>query len=177
MSEQITIARPYAEAAFSFAKDQSKVNEWQMMLTFAAEVSQQSAIKSLMNSDIRAEAIATIFIDICEDQLDEYQKNFIRVVAENHRLSFLPEVLELYANYRQELDSTIEADLISASQLSSAQLEKISKAIEKKLNRKINLNTSIDSSLLSGFIVRAGDFVIDNSIKAQLTRLSLAVQS
>lgn len=177
MADLITIARPYAKAAFEFATEHNQVEEWQSMLTFTAEVSQDARIEDLLISDMKPDSIADLFIAISKEVLNEYGRNFIKVMAENKRLSILPEVLKLFVQYRLEKESEVDVDVISASVLTEEQLDKISVAVEKRLSRKVKLNCHIDQSIISGFIIRAGDMVIDSSIRGRLNRLSDALQS
>lgn len=177
MSEQATIARPYAKAAFDYAVEHNEIDLWKTELQTAAMVSLDASMQSLIKSNMRSESIAEIFLDICGKNWHSPLQNFIRVMAENKRLSLLAEVFSLYDKYREEKESTMQVDLISVSPLTSSQLDKIKQAVEQKLSKKVSLNTTIDASIMAGFIIRAGDLVIDNSIKGRLNRLSTALQS
>lgn len=177
MTDLITIARPYAKAAFEFATEHNQVDEWHKMLTFSTEVSQNAQIKDLLISDMKPDSIAELFITVGNDVLNESGRNFIKVMAENKRLATLPEVLKLFQQFRLEKESEIDVDVISASTLTTGQLDKISVAVEKRLLRKVKLKCHIDPSIISGFIIRAGDMVIDSSIRGRLNRLSDALQS
>ncbi|MCE1658621.1 ATP synthase F1 subunit delta, partial [Enterobacter hormaechei] len=98
---------------------------------------------------------------ICGEQVDEHAQNFIRVMAENGRLLALPEVLQQFIQLRASLESTVDVEVISATELREQQLAKISVAMEKRLSRKVKLNCKIDKSVIAGVVVRAGDLVID----------------
>ena len=177
MSEYITVARPYAKAAFDFAVEQQNLDGWQQMLAFAAEVSRNENVIGLLSSAAVADTLANMFITVCGDQLDAYGQNLIRVMAENKRLIALPDVLALFIQYRAEKESIIDVDVTSASELSQEQLAKITTALEKRLSRKVILNCKIDKSVMAGVIIRAGDMVIDGSISARLQRLADTLQS
>ncbi|WP_392564956.1 F0F1 ATP synthase subunit delta [Orbus wheelerorum] len=177
MADLVTIARPYAKAAFDFAVERNCIEEWQKMLVVASHVSQAEQIKSVLTSDMKPDSTANVFISICKDELDEYRTNFIKVMAENKRLALLPEVLTLFIKYVLESQAVADVDVISASPLTEAQLNKIKAAIEQRLSRKVKLECHIDKSIISGFIIRTGDMVIDSSIRGRLNRLSDALQS
>lgn len=177
MSEYITVARPYAKAAFDFAVEQQNLDGWQQMLAFAAEVSRDKNIIDLLSSAAAADTLADMFITVCGDQLDKYGQNLIRVMAENKRLVALPDVLALFIQYRAEKESTIDVDVTSANELSQEQLAKMTAALEKRLSRKVILNCKIDKSVMAGVIIRAGDMVIDGSIRGRLQRLADTLQS
>ncbi|HHK9280606.1 TPA: F0F1 ATP synthase subunit delta [Escherichia coli] len=172
MSEFITVARPYAKAAFDFAVEHQSVERWQDMLAFAAEVTKNEQMAELLSG-----ALAESFIAVCGEQLDENGQNLIRVMAENGRLNALPDVLEQFIHLRAVSEATAEVDVISAAALSEQQLAKISAAMEKRLSRKVKLNCKIDKSVMAGVIIRAGDMVIDGSVRGRLERLADVLQS
>lgn len=177
MSEFITVARPYAKAAFDFAIEQNDIQGWQQMLTFTAQVSRNQEIANLLTADMKSDAIAQLFISVCGDALNQYGQNFIRVMAENGRLALLPQVLELFSDFCAQREAIAEVEVVSATELTDGQKEKIAAAVEKRLSRKVKLDCKIDQSIISGFIIRAGDMVIDSSIKGRLERLTDALQS
>ncbi|MEN3753087.1 F0F1 ATP synthase subunit delta [Mangrovibacter yixingensis] len=177
MSEFVTVARPYAKAAFDFAVEHQNVDRWQEMLAFAAEVSKNEQVAELISGALAPETLAASFIAICGDQVDTHAQNLIKVMAENGRLSVLPDVLEQFVLLRAALEATVEVDVTSASALSEEQLSKISAAMEKRLSRKVKLNCKIDKSVMAGIVIRAGDMVIDGSVRGRLERLADVLQS
>jgi F-type H+-transporting ATPase subunit delta len=98
-------------------------------------------------------------------------------MAENGRLGILSTVSLLFAEYRNEWAKEVEADVVSATELSSEQQQQISVSLEKRLARKVKLNCSIDASLIGGVIIKSGDLVIDGSVSGKLSRLSEKLQS
>lgn len=177
MSEFITVARPYAKAAFDFAVEHQSVERWQDMLAFAAEVTKNEQMAELLSGALAPETLAESFIAVCGEQLDEKGQNLIKVMAENNRLNALPDVLEQYIQLRAASESTSEVEVTSATTLSEAQLAKISAAMEKRLSRKVKLNCKIDKSVMAGVIIRSGDMVIDGSVRGRLERLADVLQS
>ncbi|WKW42395.1 F0F1 ATP synthase subunit delta [Kosakonia cowanii] len=177
MSEFVTVARPYAKAAFDFAVETQGVDRWQDMLAFAAEVTKNEQMAELLSGAIAPETLADSFIAVCGEQLDEKGQNLIRVMAENGRLKVLPDVLEQFIQLRAASEAIAEVEVTSASALSEEQLAKISTAMEKRLSRKVKLNCNIDKSVMAGVIIRAGDMVIDGSVRGRLERLADVLQS
>ncbi|MBJ3815735.1 F0F1 ATP synthase subunit delta [Shimwellia pseudoproteus] len=177
MSEFVTVARPYAKAAFDFAAEHQSIDRWQTMLAFAAEVTKNDKMDELISGALAPETLAKTFIEICGDQLDTHAQNLIQVMAENGRLAVLPDVLEQFIQLRAASEAIVEVEVTSASALSDAQLTKISTAMEKRLSRKVKLNCKIDKSVMAGVIIRAGDMVIDGSIRGRLDRLADVLQS
>ncbi|ACX90234.1 F0F1 ATP synthase subunit delta [Pectobacterium parmentieri] len=177
MSEFVTVARPYAKAAFDFAVDNQALDRWQNMLAFSAEVARNEQIAELLSGAVAPIELSKTFIAVCGDQLDEAGQNLIKVMAENGRLPVLTEVLEQFIQLRAALESTVDVDVISANTLNEQQLSKIAVAMEKRLSRKVKLNCKIDKSVMAGVVIRAGDMVIDGSIRGRLERLADVLQS
>lgn len=138
MSEFITVARPYAKAAFDFAVEHQSVERWQDMLAFAAEVTKNEQMAELLSGALAPETLAGSFIAVCGEQLDENGQNLIRVMAENGRLNALPDVLEQFIHLRAVSEATAEVDVISAAALSEQQLAKISAAMENVCHAKLS---------------------------------------
>lgn len=172
MSELTTIARPYAKAAFDFALEKGQLDKWQEMLQFSALVAENEDVASFLTSSLSSNKIAEMFIAVCGDQVDQFGQNFIRVMAENKRLSALPAVLSEFVALRSEYESVKDVFVTSATALTKQQEEKIAKAMKVKLGTEVRVTTEIDPSLLAGVIIRYDDIVIDGSSRGQLNRLS-----
>lgn len=176
MAENITIARPYAQAIFSLAQEQNDLKGWAEMLQFAAAVAADPQMVAVIDSPrFDSARIADLFIEICGDKLNDAGKNMIRVLAENDRLAVLPEVAELFEVERATVEGTIVAEVTSATALNDAQQQSIAEALKKRLGRDVTLECKIDESLLGGAIIRAGDVVIDGSVVGKLEKLASAL--
>lgn len=177
MSEMTTIARPYAKASFEFAIEHNARNEWVKMLAYSAEVSKDELLRNVMDGAMNSDAVADLFISVCGKQLDEHAQNLVRVMARKNRLVSLPEVFEQFIDLCAKADNEITVEVISACDLTKQQEAEIIAKLEKRLARKVKLNCNIDETLIAGIIIRAGDLVIDNSVRNQLNRLSDAIKS
>ncbi len=170
--EKNTLARPYAKAAFEFALDANDLDAWAAFLETAAAVSMDSQVKEcLIDPRVSKEQALDLFTTVCKKGLNENRQNFLAQLAENNRLDVLPEVSQLFALFKADHEKSIEVDVKTFKELSNEQEEKLSAALKKRLERSVNLNITIDESLLGGTIIRAGDLVIDGSIKTKLARL------
>lgn len=177
MSDMITVARPYAKAAFEFALESQSLDNWQQMLIFAAEVAKDPAMQGFLSGSASAEKMAGLFNQVCGEQLNDKGQNFIKIMAENGRLPALPAVVTLFADMYAEYSKEIAVDVTSAVQLDAEQVDKLSKALEKRLERKVNVNCSVDQHVVSGLIIKAGDMVIDSTIRGKLDRLTDTLQA
>ena len=173
MAEKSTIARPYAQAAFSMAESQGNLKKWSDMLQLIAALATDDAMQVLIdNPSIDNDKLAELIIDICGDGLDQYGQNFVRVLIDNKRLDVISEIADLYEVKRAEAERTVVAEVTSASPLSEAQQAQLVTALKKRLGREVTLITNTDETILGGAIVRAGDLVIDASVTSQLERLA-----
>lgn len=177
MSELTTVARPYAKAAFEFAVDANAIDHWLEMLVFAAEVSNNETMAHFLSGSSSVEDTQKFFLNICEEQLDSEGQNFIKVMAENERLLVLPQVVEQFSELKAEYEKSISVDVTSAVDLSAEQQTTLSAALEKRLAKKVKLNCIVDANVVSGLVIKAGDMVIDGSIKGKLNRLATSMQS
>ncbi|MGF1716827.1 F0F1 ATP synthase subunit delta [Photobacterium chitinilyticum] len=177
MSDMTTIARPYAKAAFDFAVENGELAQWAEMLTFASEVAKNEAMQDILHSGFAADKLTEIFVSVCGEQLNEFGLNFLKVMAENGRLEALPDVCDEFLFLKNEHEKTIDAEVTSAVTLDDSQLAAISEKLEQRLERKVKLNCSVDETLIAGVVIRAGDLVIDNSVRGKLNRLSDTLQS
>ena len=176
MAEAITIARPYAQAAFLFASSQQTLKEWSDMLDLLAAIADDAAMRDLIHSPhVSATQLADLFISVGGDKLNEKCVNFVRVLASNGRLGFLPEIAALFEIQRRDAEGTIRAELVTPFPATEAQQAGIVASLRKRLGREVELSCTIDRELLGGAIIRAGDLVIDGSVRGKLERLGSAL--
>lgn len=176
MAELITVARPYAKAAFSFAKENNALAEWSDMLNFSAAVVADEAVAALLeNPQLTTEAQADVFVEVCGDKLNSHGQNFVRLLAENKRLAALPALSGLYETLLAEDQRSEEVVVTSAFALSETESQKLQEALAKKLGKDIKLSSEVDTALIGGVVIRAGDMVIDGSVRGKLAQLSHAL--
>lgn len=173
MAELITVARPYAKAAFQYADEQGALTEWSDMLAFAAAVSQDESVSEyLSNPKVTSAQKAEAFGGLCADKLNAQGKNFVTLLAQNRRLTALPEIAELYEALKSQKEQSVDVEITSAYPLTDEQANKLAAALKQKLGREVNVTTAVEKALLGGVIMRAGDLVIDGSVRGKLAKLA-----
>jgi F-type H+-transporting ATPase subunit delta len=178
VAERATIARPYAKAAFEYAREAKAFAAWSTGLKAAAEIVEDPRVALLTKDPQWSQAdLVSIVTDVAGAKLNAGMQNFIRVLAENHRLLLLPEISVHYETLRSEVENTLDVDVISAVALNAAQTEKLAAALSTRFKRKVRMQNSVDATLLGGAVVRAGDVVIDGSLKGRLERLATELGS
>ncbi len=176
--ELTTCARPYARAAFEHARQAGQLSEWARMLLLCANVARQDSVDLLLNKpSLTGEQQADAFLAICEGSLSSEVENFIRVLSENRRIPLLPEIHTLFEQLKAEEERSLDVSVTSAFPLTEDQLSALAKKVENRLGRSVKLNTQIDKDLIGGVIIKAGDLVIDGSLRARLTKLADAMIS
>ena len=173
MAERITTARPYAKAIFALARKNNSLAATADGLVLGAQVVAHPDVHSLLGSPhVTAAQLSELVNGIAGGKLDENGRDFITLLAQNRRLGFLPEIAALFAQMKAEVENAVEVEVTSATALTPDQEGRYAAALQKKLGRTVRLRTKVDQTLLGGAVLRAGDLVIDGSIKGRLDRLA-----
>jgi F-type H+-transporting ATPase subunit delta len=178
MAELSTLARPYARAAFEYARDNNALAEWQSQLATAAAVTLEPAMDGVLNNPaLTADQQADTLIEVCGEAVGAAAQNFLRILASNKRLALLPQIHVQFAQFKANQEKAVDVEVISAFDLDSAVSERLAQVLGKKLERDVNVSTTTDSELLGGVLIRAGDMVIDGSVRGRLNKLAEAMNS
>ncbi len=185
MADNNTVARPYAEAVFELAREQKKLDAWAEALALAGELTADGRVaKFLANprlSDEQRLAFLTGLIASAggEDSVlaghDRHGANFLKLLVENERVYALPEIAEHFDALKDAVENTVEVTVTSAVALSAEQKRSIVDALKARLGREVQLDTLLDETLIGGAVIRAGDVVIDGSLRSRLTGLANAL--
>ena len=176
--ELTTCARPYAKAAFKLAKEIDQLDEWSQMLTLCASVSRREAVdRMLKNPAMSGSMKADAFISLCEGNLTAELENYIRFLTSRKRISLLPHIDALFEKMKSKDQGYQDVVVTSAYPLSDEQQGQIAEKVGKRLGRTVRMHTQVDSQLIGGVVVKAGDLVIDGSVRSRLTRLADAMIS
>ncbi|MBS0379220.1 MAG: F0F1 ATP synthase subunit delta [Proteobacteria bacterium] len=173
MADRLTIARPYARAAFEEARSEQRLSRWSDAIKAAALAVQDPRVENLLgNPHVTPEELASFLTGIAGPDLGEHGANFVRTLAENRRLAYLPEISAQFEILKDEAEGQADVTVTSATALDEAQRGKLAAALEKRLKRKVRLHCQTDPSLIGGAILRAGDLVIDGSLSSRLARIA-----
>ncbi len=176
MAESITLARPYARAAFEFARDRKQLASWSEGLRLLATLVSHPKLEALIRSvKFSSDQKAAILMDVSDGGLDAELAKFLNVLALNDRLALLSDISHLFDNYRDKQEQSLEVDVESAFTLSATQRKALESSLKKALQRDVKLDVSVKKNLLGGVCIRTGDTVIDASVRGRLAQLSSAV--
>jgi F-type H+-transporting ATPase subunit delta len=172
MAERATVARPYAKAAFAYAREAGHVAQWSGWLANARSVVASEEFQKLERSPgVTTAELAKLVAGICGDALDDHGKALLALLAENGRLDFLPEIADRFEELKAEDENVADVEIVSATVLDERQKERLAGALRHRLRRDVRLQCSVDPSLIGGAVVRSGDLLIDGSLKDRLERL------
>jgi F-type H+-transporting ATPase subunit delta len=176
MAESITIARPYAKAAFSAAKEHNALDQWSEMLAYSSLVAKdENMVVVLDHPALTSHQKASVFVEACGDKLNEHAQNLVNVLSEHGRITLMSEIASLFESFKAQLEHSVDVDIESAFDLGTEQQEKLAEALTAKLDRKVNITSSVNNMLIGGAIIRTRDLVIDASVKGKLAKLAEAI--
>lgn len=176
MSQAITTARPYAQAAFDEAQKLADLKGWSEMLLSLADAVENAEVRAVISSPRVSRAQTESLMEaLLGGQAKPQQRNFVRVLVENQRIELLPEIAALFEVLRAEAEKTVNVVVDSAFELSAAQQDKIVSSLKKRMGREIKLTCKVNKELLGGVVIRAGDQVIDGSARTRLSEMANAL--
>ncbi|WP_126447505.1 F0F1 ATP synthase subunit delta [Sulfuricystis multivorans] len=177
MAENVTIARPYAEAAFELAKSAGALTAWQDALARLAVAARDPAMRECMADPRLSSATLTdLFLGVAGELTPE-QCNFLSILVDNRRLDVLPEISALFDELKNAQEGTREALVTSAFPLTEAQLDKLVIDLERKFGCRIKASVQVDPELIGGVRIALGDQVIDASVRGKLNAMAVSLKN
>jgi F-type H+-transporting ATPase subunit delta len=177
MAEEITVARPYAEALYTLACQGKTLERWSDALQFAASVAADSQMGAIIgNPQLTLAQQEQTFLSICEGHLDEQGKNLMRLLLENHRIGLLPFIANLFEEFRAAHDGKVEAFITSAFPLCEAEVKDLQNRLVAKYQRQVEPTMHVDPELIGGVRIVVGDAVFDASVRGQLEKMAFALK-
>jgi F-type H+-transporting ATPase subunit delta len=173
MSQALTLARPYARAAFALAKEASRLPQWSQMLAFAAQAAAVPGVQSAIgNPQSQDDQLVELLLP--PGDVDPQFRDFLAVLADNRRL-LLPEIAGVFDELRAEAERVVKATVTSAQPMDAAELEKLRASLRRRFGQDVEVATAVDPALIGGAVIDAGDVVIDGSLRTKLARLGAAL--
>jgi len=175
MSETLTLARPYARAAFESARASNALAAWSDKLAFAAQVIGDARVRAIVG-DPRLSNAGLVNLLLPQDEAaDAPFARFLGLLVDNRRVSLLTDIAALFEELKRESERVLRVTLRSASEIPATQAEAIKVALKKRFAREIDMQQRIDPSVIGGAVIDAGDVVIDGSVRGRLARLESAL--
>jgi len=183
MADNNTIARPYAQAVFELANESGDLATWSEALDVASQLMADGQVAEYLgdpafNNEQRLEFLTGLLDKAGARVLggkDKKGTNFLKLLLEYRRVAVLPEIAAHFEALKAVVENVVEVTVTSASAISKKQQDTISKALRERLGRDVNIETEVDKNLIGGAVIRAGDVVIDGSLRARLEGLATAL--
>ena len=173
-----TLARPYAKAAFEFASAAGRIDAWSGMLSLAAVAVEVPQVAELLkNPRLTSESKVQALVQLFGSDIDEAFRNFVSTLGDNDRLDVLPTIRELFEELKAEAEKTLDVEVQTAFELTPAQLQTLAAALSKRLDRTVNPQQVVNPALIGGVVIRAGDVVVDGSVRGKLSQLAESLKS
>jgi len=173
MAEQVTIARPYAEAVFDLAQAGNALGEWSEMLRALSTVSSDERVQqALDNPKLGADEQASLLLGLCGDKLNTGGRSFVRVLSDSGRLGLLPQIREMFEARKDHAEGVSRAEILSAFPLEADQMSRLTSALERRFGGRVETTVTVDPSLIGGARITVGDTVIDGSVQAELQSMA-----
>ncbi len=176
-AELTTVARPYARAAFSFALEPGQgLDAWSRMLSLLGAAVDTDLMRSALDNPVlRTDQESALLTDLLGDELTDYGRNFVMVLAQNARLPLLARISALFEDLKAQHERTLDVDVASAFEIDESDRKQLVDALKARWQKEIHLTTHVDKSLIGGIVVRTEDTVIDNSVRGKLQKLTAAL--
>ena len=185
MADNNTIARPYARAVFDVAREENALQELSDSLNIGKDLMQDGTLETFLanpalNDEQRLDFLKGLFRSAAGESSvfaggSQHGENFLKLLLEYGRVSVLPEIAERFDELKAQVENTVDVTVTSAAPLSAEQQQVVERALKEKLGRDVNLTTETDENLIGGAVIRAGDVVIDGSLRSRLESLSNAL--
>jgi len=177
MAENVTVARPYAEAAFALAKSGGALAAWQSALArMAVAAADPQMIACIADPRVSSATLADLLLGVAGD-LSVEQRNFANVLVDNRRVDVLPEISALFAELKNGEEGTREAVVSSAFPLNDAQLATLVADLERKFGGKVKATVQVEPALIGGVRIALGDQVIDASVRGKLNAMAISLKN
>ena len=177
MAENITLARPYAEAAFRIARESKQLEVWASALARLAQVVDAEEVRTAIdNPNVGTDAAVKLLLDVVGEGFSQEQKNFLTVLAESDRLLVMAEISDLFAELKNGVEGVKEAQIESAFPLEGTALSSLVADLERRFQCRINAAVKVDPELIGGVRIAVGDEVIDASVRGKLAAMATALQ-
>jgi F-type H+-transporting ATPase subunit delta len=178
MAELTTVARPYAEAAFTLAREQNALPVWSQMLKLASDIiSDPRMAGALDNPKLDAAAKASLLLSIAGDGLNAEGRNFVRVLVDADRISLMPAVASLFESLKDTAEGVAKATIETAFPLEGNDLAELTAALERRFKRKVEPEVIVNPELIGGARITVGDNVIDGTVQEQLRAMAVQLRA
>jgi F-type H+-transporting ATPase subunit delta len=174
-----SLAGRYATALFDLAREANQLEMVGASLAALKQASSESAdLRELTTSPLvtREQAARAIAATAASMRLDPLTTNFLGVLAGNHRLAQLGNVIRAFNQLAAMHRGEVTAEVTSAHPLDDGQVAALKANLKSRLGRDVAVDLGVDPAILGGLVVKVGSQMIDGSIRTKLNTLAHAMK-
>ncbi len=176
MADLNTIARPYAKAVFELANSEDKLDSWSDMLNTLANIAADAEMKSFIASPkVTSAQVAEVLNDVAGSELNDAGKNLVKLLAENGRVAALPDIAARYELLKIDAENSVDVEITSVEPMSDEHKKSLGESLRRKLGREVRMTFDTDPALLGGALIKAGDLIIDGTVRGRLEKMAGAL--
>ena len=176
MDELVTLARPYAKASFKYANETKTLPQWSAVLAILAAASKEPAVVDLLYSPtMTVQQKAAGLIYLCGDRIDDAMGRFLTLLAENRRLSLLPQIQQLFEDFKSQQEKLLDVEVRTAFVMNDKTKKSLVEKLSANFDSRINITVNVDKALIGGIVIGVGDTIIDGSVRGRLAQLAEAI--
>lgn len=173
MEERLTAARPYADAAFNYAQQESALAEWDALTEKLGVVVADPQMQRVIHDPrVSEDELFNLVTAILGESVSEKGRNFVRLLIDAERLQLAPEIAILFGRLHADVEGVADCEIVSAYELDASETARLTEAVKARLGSAVEVQTSVDKALIGGVVVRVGDTVIDLSVRGRLDALA-----
>ncbi|MBF2087548.1 MAG: F0F1 ATP synthase subunit delta [Synechococcales cyanobacterium K44_A2020_017] len=170
------ILEPYAQALMSLAQGNDLVDPLSGDAAGLLELLKESPdLGQFLSSPIVGiDQKKAVLRQALTDQVHPYMMNFLLLLVDRRRISFIEGICRKYQSLVRELKKTVLAEVTSAVPLSESQQDAVrAQVLSLTGAQQVELELSQNPDLIGGVVIRVGSQVIDASLSGQLRRIGL----
>lgn len=177
MAELATLARPYANAAYELAKQADRIDTWSASLGALVAAAETDEVQALIGSPVitQVQKAHTLNELLADANATEEVRRFVSVLAENQRLDLIADIATQFEARRAEDGKILDVTITAARPIGDADRAMFEAALKKRFEREVTITVETDPSLLGGAFIRAGDTVVDGSVRGKLAKMQEAL--
>lgn len=167
------IGRNYAEVLLTLARKSGEQEEWGALIdAISVGVREDHTLRTFLESPKLAAARK---IQILEKALGrgvpKIFLRFLETVIMKRRQTLIPEIASEYRNLIDESEARVHVNVTLAREPAEPEKDALTRQLSRLFGERVVPHISLNPAILGGVIVKAGDTVMDGSVRRRLASL------
>jgi len=172
-SFSIETSERYSRALFEVSKEAEELDKIEAdVKNFQSLHDNSSELKNFIENPTNSIEVQNKILSLLSEKLSfsKNLKNFFLILVKKRRIFFAKKIMDSFLRLCSKKRGEIKASLISSKELTSVELENISKELSLSMGSTIKFDYKVDKDLIGGLKLQLGSFMIDTSIKNKLKK-------